>query len=568
MTYRKQTISLHLLMVLMIIIISMFVFYKSMVRLRGQLDEIRINSVHQIQQVGREYDMILQSNEKLLAESLNKGMSSVREAVQKDGYGKLWETAKSNKLDKIIITDMKGEILASANPNNNEQNITHRIPEFVSFIDESYNQNRILVDRVGMLIEPDRLYKTAFYVDVSENLVYIAAVDFQKWLEKENGISFSNYLLRDYFNSLSHSIMLVSDVSLYYEQGAELHSEGGEENLEMFDLTDYAYESIESQIFNNKETIIVPYHLVGMSDMNRLWLKINFDIHKIRQISTNLLLRTLLSFVILAMVIYLSIFFFYRNMREERKRWILDVIEKVKNDEFDENTIEKGVFDEEIEKGIFSLTKSINIHSEAIRKKLADNESAVGKLRRQLESEKAKEVSMQKQMKALETSCEQLQRYDTVTGLPNKDTMRDIIIYERERAERTKKEFSLMILKIVNHQDLQTEYGEDMGNYLLNKIGAKLKALLRKQDQVARWGDSEYMLLMPMTHSEGLRCVVARVEQMLDETEFFWQERRIILEQKMGAALFKSGMPAENLIKQTEVAIADAVNKKQNIIID
>jgi len=568
MTYKKQVTMLHLSMFVMIIIITFFVFYRAMVHLRGQIDEIKISAVFQVKQIGKDYDLLLESNEELLANDLREKLTELSSKMNlKTKNSDIWNLAEEMELDLILVADMKGNILGSTEPNLKDISIASRIPEYASFVNEPSNQKRIITDRVGLLFNTGKLYKAAWLIDPAKDKVCIVATDFRKYLENTRSASYSDYLLGGYFNSVTRNVMLVDDISLYYEQGAKIFTDTGEENLEMEDLTENAYETVESQVIDNMQSIVIPYTLSGMSEFNRLWLKIRFDGEKIKEVSMNLLLRTLFSFVILVLVIYFAIYMFFKNLLDERDKLIIKVINSLKKDEFDEKVLERDVFSKEIEMGILDLSHRFVEKYKHFGTLAEEKETIIARLHLQLENEQQKQLSLQKHLILAQQTCDQMQRYDKITGLPNRDTMRDYLYYERERAERDKKGYCLVMLKIANFPELINQYGEDFGNYLLNKAGAQMRALLRKQDQIGRWANAEYLLLLPLTNSEGIRLVIARVEQMLADTEFFWQESTIYLSILCGGSVYKTGMSADESLKQVQLALVEAVNTGRDAII-
>ncbi|MCF7920204.1 MAG: GGDEF domain-containing protein [Candidatus Cloacimonetes bacterium] len=569
MTYRKQKTALHLLMLVLIIIITFFVFYGAMVHLREQLDEIRLNAVHQVEQIGRDYDLLLESNEKILAKDMSNVMSAIIRRISVSGKPDNFEELSAEKdIDFLIITDWEGNILSCTRDDILDNNINERIPEFQEYINTPGNQNKVIVDRVGLLFDHTRLYKAAWYIDPAQKRIYIIASDFRNFLEKTRSIGFSDYLLGDYFNSVTRSVMMVSDISLYYEQGTRIYTDSGEENLEMEELTASAYENIESQVFNNYESIVIPYHLNEMSNLNHLWLKISFDRDKIRQISMNLLLRTLFSFVILILVIYLGLYLFFKNLQSEREKLVYNVIESIRRNEFNDEVLEKGVFSKELEDGILELYERFTSQSQTSEREIEEKDSTIELLHKELDIEIRKGATLQRQLLQAQQSCEQMQRFDKVTGLPNRDTMRDYLYYERERAERDKRGFCLVILKLTNFPALVKIHGIDFGNYLLNKAGTKLRTLLRTQDQIGRWAENEYLMLLPLTTSEGVRLVINRIERLLKETEFYQEETRIRLEILCGGSVYVAGLTAEECLRQVQMAILEAENLGRNAIIE
>ena len=100
---------------------------------------------------------------------------------------------------------------------------------------------------------------------------------------------------------------------------------------------------------------------------------------------------------------------------------------------------------------------------------------------------------------------------DELTGLYNARHFATRLRDEVERAKRTGRPLSLIIvdsdaLKIVNDR-----FGHDEGNRLLISIARTIQQLVRTSDVVARFGGDEFMVLQPDADASGAAAVAERI---------------------------------------------------------
>lgn len=86
--------------------------------------------------------------------------------------------------------------------------------------------------------------------------------------------------------------------------------------------------------------------------------------------------------------------------------------------------------------------------------------------------------------------------HDSLTGLPNRDLLRDrlrkVLAEGRDRGDLT----AVMFLDIDNFKDINDAYGHTYGDKVIDAIGERLSGLVRTQDTVARLGGDEYVVVM------------------------------------------------------------------------
>ncbi|MCF7912058.1 MAG: diguanylate cyclase [Candidatus Cloacimonetes bacterium] len=563
---RKHNLAFHLVMLLLITVSTILVFYRALVHLREQIDEIKINSVYRVRQIGEDYDMLLRSNEEMINEKLLEIKTSLLKDTEQ--ISDLDETAIKFGLDLIIITDLEGNVKTSTDMTLKGANIRDIIPGYYDMIALGLAADDVIIDRAGLLTDSDTIYKSAWLIDSASNKLIIYAVDMLKYLEDNNSQSFAEFLFGGYFENLAESILMVKTIDLVFRQGDEYYSvadiERGYEEQEKLQI----YSSIESQILNGYEYVIIPELLKGSTGLNQVMIKVYFDNDMIRQISSNLLFRALLGFIVLAVVIYLIVYFFFKSSQHDREELILKIIEAIRQKKFRRDIFEKDTFNKEIESGLIELAENYQNKHEDKSKELAELQEANELLRQQLENENLQTQSLAGELNDARNQYEQMQRTDRLTGLPNRETLIEYLDYESARSDREKQEFGLMFLKLNNMSGLRNAFGNNFTDYLINKVGSKLRSILRRQDHLGRWAEEVFLLILPTTGSIGIRQLIAKLDEMLSQTEFFRDDKRIKLEILFGGTIYQPGSKVGDCLRQCNVAVQEAEHSGSPAVIE
>ena len=88
---------------------------------------------------------------------------------------------------------------------------------------------------------------------------------------------------------------------------------------------------------------------------------------------------------------------------------------------------------------------------------------------------------------------------DGLTGLYNHTYIKELIETEMFRSERSKADFSVVMLDVDHFKHVNDTYGHVVGDQVLRSLSHFLLQRLRKSDKVGRYGGEEFMVLLPDT---------------------------------------------------------------------
>ena len=106
-------------------------------------------------------------------------------------------------------------------------------------------------------------------------------------------------------------------------------------------------------------------------------------------------------------------------------------------------------------------------------------------------------------VKELRDKITQVSTTDELTGLHNRKYLHERLDQEMSRARRYGTKLSCLLFDLDFFKVVNDIYGYDWGDVLLRSIADKLKQLIRKEDILTRYGDEEFLLILPNTSEEN-----------------------------------------------------------------
>ena len=107
---------------------------------------------------------------------------------------------------------------------------------------------------------------------------------------------------------------------------------------------------------------------------------------------------------------------------------------------------------------------------------------------------------------------------DGLTGVRNRRYFDERVAEEWGRAQREQRPLSVVLLDIDYFKRYNDHYGHQAGDDCLRRVGATLKASLKRQgDMVARYGGEEFVCLLPNTDLDGALHLARQLGQRITE---------------------------------------------------
>ncbi len=164
--------------------------------------------------------------------------------------------------------------------------------------------------------------------------------------------------------------------------------------------------------------------------------------------------------------------------------------------------------------------------------------------------------------KELLRSNKKLQRLvikDPQTGLYNHGYFKDIMESEFYRAKKYCQLLSLMFIDIDYFRSVNEAYGYKLGDLVLKQFAHKLRRLVRLNDYVVRFGDEEFVLILP---GNDKRCALELGHRIADSIRVFtFGDKKNMVKLRLSVAVVS--YPEDGLFKSSDfIETADKILNK------
>ena len=123
-------------------------------------------------------------------------------------------------------------------------------------------------------------------------------------------------------------------------------------------------------------------------------------------------------------------------------------------------------------------------------------------------------------IKELNRKIDNIATTDELTGLHNRKYLLERLDSEMSRARRYHSQVSCILFDLDFFKVINDMYGYEWGDVLLKKIAEMLSNLARKEDIVTRYGDEEFMVILPDTSEENAFIFAERFRRDVEKMSF------------------------------------------------
>lgn len=173
-------------------------------------------------------------------------------------------------------------------------------------------------------------------------------------------------------------------------------------------------------------------------------------------------------------------------------------------------------------------------------------------------------------LKNAENKISRLSYYDSLTGLPNRVQLRNLVDSSIKHASGKKSLGALSIIDLDHFKTLNDTMGHEAGDYLLVLVADRLRRLLSINDHVARYGGDEFVLVFNDLGSDSTEAAGSIKQKLLYvmaalEDNYDINGGNYYTTCSVGVTLFgTSETTASKLLKQADIALSQAKDGGRN----
>jgi len=156
---------------------------------------------------------------------------------------------------------------------------------------------------------------------------------------------------------------------------------------------------------------------------------------------------------------------------------------------------------------------------------------------------------------------EELASIDSLTGIYNRNKLREIALYEFRKYSRDKKPISFIMLDIDYFKKINDTHGHNVGDYALKTIAKLVLENIRESDAFARWGGEEFVILTPNADVDNAVVLAEKIRKKISNFEF---DEIGSITCSFGVAQMQDGFTLENLVENADRALYMAKRSGRN----
>ncbi|MHA7878848.1 MAG: diguanylate cyclase [Saccharospirillum sp.] len=156
---------------------------------------------------------------------------------------------------------------------------------------------------------------------------------------------------------------------------------------------------------------------------------------------------------------------------------------------------------------------------------------------------------LQADVVAKQAALDQVRTRDTLTGLYNRRFILEELAQLNALARRYGTPFSIALIDLDHFKSVNNTYGHEAADSVLALLGKLIQEELRDADLGARYGEEEFMVLLPETGISDAIHTINRLRQRFNETRIAGIDRPLTL--SAGVLEWRNGQSLEQLVFKT-----------------
>lgn len=178
----------------------------------------------------------------------------------------------------------------------------------------------------------------------------------------------------------------------------------------------------------------------------------------------------------------------------------------------------------------------------------------------------AREYGRRRAVERVADDMNRLAVTDTLTRLMNRRGITMSLLDAMAQAERYGAPLVVAMVDIDHFQRINDGHGREAGDKVLTDVAALLAEALRMPDKVGRYGDEEFLALMPHTTLAQAHKIAERVRTSVAKWDFTVAGTTQRLSVSLGLAEFRKGEDLEALLSRVDEALKAAKSGGRNRI--
>ncbi|WP_239061640.1 GGDEF domain-containing protein [Ideonella livida] len=206
----------------------------------------------------------------------------------------------------------------------------------------------------------------------------------------------------------------------------------------------------------------------------------------------------------------------------------------------------------------------------AVRSLLDDTRSVHGVVqatRERMNQAHGRAQALEAQVRDLEAELRKVSQElstDVLTQVANRRGLMLRFEEAQRQLEREGGTLSVALLDIDNFKRLNDTLGHAAGDQALVALAQRVKASLRPQDSLARFGGEEFVVLLPGTLADEAQQALTRLQRSLSASLFMHEAREVLVTFSAGVTAYRTGEKLDEALERADMALYEAKRTGKN----
>ena len=158
---------------------------------------------------------------------------------------------------------------------------------------------------------------------------------------------------------------------------------------------------------------------------------------------------------------------------------------------------------------------------------------------------------------------------DPLTGAYNRRTFHEIAERELSRVRRAGQPLSIVMIDMDHFREVNEKHGHRVGDIVLQKVAEVVRAAMRKEDMLVRFGGEEFLVLLPDVPGPGAVVVAGRIRRTVASQPITVGDLTLPVTVSLGVAarLDEGPESIEGLLARADSALALAKQRGRNRVV-
>ncbi|WP_299020379.1 diguanylate cyclase [uncultured Photobacterium sp.] len=153
---------------------------------------------------------------------------------------------------------------------------------------------------------------------------------------------------------------------------------------------------------------------------------------------------------------------------------------------------------------------------------------------------------------------------DNMTRVYNRAALHDRLEHEYRRWLRYQHPLCVAMIDLDQFKEVNDSYGHLAGDKVLKIIARTIRQNLSDTDFIARFGDDEFMLILPDVNEEERTKRLTKIRENITQLPFRFRDQNVTITVSIGATLFHGNDTPADIIERTDKALYSAKSAGSN----